>query len=99
MRIVSRKALRQFWEQHPDARIPLESWYRTVKDASWRNITEVRAVFPSADPAGICTIFNIKGNHYRLIAAIHYNLQRVYIRNVLTHAEYDRGKWKSDCSC
>ena len=98
MRIISRKALMEFWERHPDARVPLESWYRTVKHASWRNIAEVRKVFPNADAAGVCTIFNIKGNHYRLIAAIHYNLQRVFIRHVLTHAEYNRGSWKDDCS-
>jgi mRNA interferase HigB len=99
MRIISRKALRQFWEVHPDAEQPLEDWYRISKHAEWSNLVETRLDFPHADPVGECTVFNIGGNKYRLITKIRYNKQRVYIIHVLTHKEYDREKWKDDCNC
>ena len=88
--VISEKALREFWQKHADAKDPLRSWLTAAKRAKWRNLSEVRQTFNSADVAGIYTIFNIKGNAYRLITAIHYNRQKVYIRHVFTHAEYDR---------
>jgi len=98
LHVISRKALREFARKHTQAAQPLEEWYRTAKRAKWRNLSEVRASFPHADLVGTCTVFNIKGNSYRLIARIGYRKQRVYIRRVLTHAEYDKGGWKSECS-
>jgi mRNA interferase HigB len=65
-----------------------------MKRRNFASLAEVRVVFPSADPVGKLTVFNIGGNKARLIAAIHYNRRRVYIRAVLTHQEYDEGKWK-----
>lgn len=97
MRIISRKALREFWEVHSDAEQPLEDWYRITRHAFWLNLAQTRHDFPHADPVGDCTVFNIGGNKYRLIAKIRYNKQRVYIINVLTHKEYDKEKWKDDC--
>jgi len=61
---------------------------------SFQSFAELRATFPSADQVGKLTVFNIGGNTARLIAAIHSNRQRIYIRAVLTHAEYVRGDWK-----
>ena len=90
--------LREFWERHPDAKGSLEDWYRIARRATWRSIVEVRVSYPHADAVGTCTVFNIKGNDYRLIVWIAYSAQKIYIRNVLTHAEYDKGGWKNDCS-
>ena len=97
MRIISRKALREFWEVYPDAEQPLEDWYRITKHAAWSNLAQTRSDFPHADPVGDCTVFNIGGNKYRLITNIRYNKQRVYIIHVLTHKDYDKEKWKDDC--
>jgi mRNA interferase HigB len=97
LRIISKKRLREFWEKHPDAKAKLEDWYNTTRKAHWRNIADVRATLRHADPVGTCTVFNIKENDYRLITRISYTRQRVCVRDVLTHAEYDKGKWKDDC--
>jgi mRNA interferase HigB len=72
----------------------LAHWYFSIKSAVFANFAELRVMFPSADQVGKLTVFNIGGNRVRLVAAIHYNRRKVYIRAVLTHAEYDEGKWK-----
>lgn len=97
MRVISRKKLREFWTEHPDAEEPLLAWYQVVRKATWEKFADVRATFPSADKVGDCTVFNIGGNKYRLIGLIFYESYRVYVRHVLTHKEYDKGKWKDDC--
>ena len=94
MRVIKRGALVQFWERHPDARASLESWYAVVRKAVWKSPAELKQVYPSADPVGRRTVFNIAGNKYRLIARVNYQTQRVFVLFVLTHAEYDRGDWK-----
>ena len=70
-------------------------WYRITNRAAWRNLTEARADFPSTDAVQPFTVFNIGGNRFRLIAVVKYQWQIVYIRQILTHREYDRGNWKS----
>jgi mRNA interferase HigB len=99
LRIISKRKLREFWEKHPDAKEPLLDWYNVTRKASWQNLAEVRESFRHADPVGDCTVFNIKGNDYRLITRIRYQAQRVYTLYVLTHKEYDKEKWKDDCNC
>jgi len=94
MRLITRRRLLEFTEHHPDAEVPLERWYRIVKHESFKSFADLRQVFPSADKVGQLTIFNIGGNKYRLISAIHYNRQIIYIRHILTHKEYDKGTWK-----
>ena len=94
MHIITRKRLPEFARKHPDCNAALESWYRIVKHTKFNSFTELKQTFPSADQVGKLTVFNIGGNKARLIAAIHYNTFRVYIRYVLTHREYDRGAWK-----
>jgi len=84
--------------QHADASGPLDAWYRIAKKAAWTNITDVRKTFSTADPVGTCTVFNIKGNAYRLITWMNYETQKIFIKHVLTHADYDKEDWKSDCS-
>jgi len=94
MHIITRKRLLDFSKKHPNASTPLDVWYRIVKQSKIENFSKLREVFPSADKVDNLTVFNIGGNKIRLIAAIHYNTQCLYIRDVLTHKEYDKEKWK-----
>ncbi|MDR1304864.1 MAG: type II toxin-antitoxin system HigB family toxin [Verrucomicrobiales bacterium] len=93
MHVITRKRLNEFAERHPDARSSLAQWYALVKKRDFRSFAELRIFFPHADQMDNKTVFNISGNKYRLIAAIHYNRRRIYIRAILTHAEYDRNTW------
>ncbi len=97
MHVISRKALRGFWGRHREAKEALEEWYRVASRAGWRSIADVRLVYPHADVAGVCTVFNIKGNHYRLMVKIRYDKQLIFIRFVLTHAKYNKGVYEDDC--
>ena len=94
MHVITRKRLLEFAAKHPECGTALESWYRIVKHTRFNSFAELRQTFPSADQVGNLTVFNIGGNKARLIAAIHYNTSRIYIRQVLTHKDYDRGTWK-----
>ena len=85
MHIISRKALREFSRRHPDSKTALDSWFRLVKANQFENFSVLREIFLSADKAGDLTVFNIGGNKYRLIASIHFNRQKLYIRHILTH--------------
>ncbi len=94
MHIITRKRLLDFSEKYPNAAIPLDAWYRIVKHSKITSFSKLRELFPSVDKVGNLTVFNIGGNKIRLIAAVHYNTQCLYIRYVLTHSEYDKEKWK-----
>ena len=94
MRVIHRKRLLEAGVTQGDLTDPLDLWYRAAKRASWRSLQDVRTAYPSADSFERFTVFNIKGNAFRLIAEINYRTGRLYIRHVLTHAEYDRGGWK-----
>ncbi len=96
MRVISRKILRDYCKSHADVCDALYDWYRVASKARWKNLTEVQANYKSAEAVGNFTVFNIKGNRYRLIVNIIYPSQRVYIKYVLTHSEYDKDKWKND---
>jgi mRNA interferase HigB len=94
MHVISRKRLKEAAAKHADLEGPLDAWFRIARRASWKNLGDIRKTFSSADAVDEWTVFNIKGNQYRLIAEINYDGSRVYVRHVLTHAEYDRGGWK-----
>ena len=94
MHVISRKALLEFAEKYPDSQTPLDVWFRIMEKNQFDSFDALRKVFPSADKAGELYVFNIGGNKYRLITAIHFNRHNVYVRHVLTHSEYDKGKWK-----
>jgi len=94
MHIITRKRLNEFAEKHPDTKASLQHWYNLMKRGQFRSFVELCANFPHADQVGKLTVFNIGGNKARLIAAIHYNRQKGYIRAVLTHDEYNKGRWK-----
>lgn len=94
MHIISRKALRSFWERYPESEPPLTRWYKIMERTTFGNFAELRATFPTADLVGELIVFNIGGNNYRLMASIHFNRGKVYVRHVLTPIEYNRGTWK-----
>ena len=96
MHVISQKTLRAFWTKHPQAKNPLQAWFTRTKKAEWDSFEDVKADFGSADQVGRLTVFDIGGNKYRLIAHIHFNRGKVYVRQVLTHADYDKGDWKKD---
>lgn len=91
MRIIALRVLRDFWSSHPDAEIPLRSWYAAPSRAAWRSPADVKAAYRNASfIANNRIVFNIKGNDYRLVVALHYNRGMIFIRFVGTHREYDR---------
>jgi len=94
MHVISKKAARLFWEKHPDSETAFRSWLKVMRDTEFKNLAELRSAFKSADNVGDLIVFNIGGNKYRLVASIHFNRGKVYLRHILTHEEYDRGKWK-----
>ena len=96
MHAISRRKSVEFWTTHADAHDALAAWYTATRTANWRSLQDVRETYRSADAVGRWTVFNIRGNTYRVIVTIHYNRQKIYIRHVLTHAEYDRGDWKRE---
>jgi len=94
MHVITRRRLLEFSEKHPNTLTPLDAWYRIVKQSKISSFSKLRKIFPSADKVDNLTAFNIGGNKIRLVAAVHCNTQCLYIRHVLTHKEYDKGKWK-----
>jgi mRNA interferase HigB len=99
MWVVSLKRLREFWEMHSHAQVPLRAWFVQTSAAQWRNFGEMRSTFPSADLVGNCTVFKIGGNNYRLVTRVFYTSHKVYVLRVMTHAEYDHEIWQSQCGC
>lgn len=91
MRIIALSTLRDFWVKHPDALEPLNAWYAIVSRVRWASPADVKAAYRNASFLG-CNrvVFNIKGNDYRLVVAMHYNRQIAYIRFIGTHHQYDR---------
>lgn len=97
MRIISHRKLRDFYESkgREDSKIALERWYQIAEEVEWKNFSDIRVDFPNADYVGNQHyVFNIKGNNYRLIVVIKFTINRIFIRFVGTHKEYD----KIDCS-
>jgi mRNA interferase HigB len=96
MHVITRRQLREFCQTHADSCEALYDWYSTASQANWQNLLEVQELYPKAEAVSNFTVFNIKGNRYRLITDIQYRKQLIYIKYVLTHAEYDKEKWKDD---
>ncbi len=94
MRVISRRALLEAIARHRSLEAPLEAWFRIAKAASWRSLEDVRKTHPNADFVEPYTVFTIKGNSYRLIVKIEYRWGLIFVKWVLTQAEYDRGDWK-----
>jgi mRNA interferase HigB len=99
VRIIKASTLLGYARKHPAARNALSAWVLIVSRAEWKSIADVRQTYPHADAVTVgsermVTVFNISGNNYRLAVAIHYNTQKVFIRDFLTHAEYSKQSWK-----
>ena len=94
MHVISKKKLQDFWERYPESKKPLEVWFKIVRMSQYRAFSELKMTFPKADKVGERIVFDIGGNKYRLIAVVHFNRFKVYVRHVLTHQEYDKGDWK-----
>lgn len=99
MRIVTKQRLALYARIHPSAKGALDHWHNVAGSADWGNLVELRAVFPHADPVQVQSgrtvlVFNVKGNAYRLITAIHFDRRKIFILLFLTHAEYSQNNWK-----
>jgi mRNA interferase HigB len=94
--IISTTRLKKYYVLYPNAQPSLQTWIKLVRKASWQNLAETRETFPSPDSVKNFTVFNIAGNRYRLITSIDYESKKVFIRHFLTHADYDKDKWKQD---
>jgi mRNA interferase HigB len=98
VRVISQKALREFTKEHADAAAPLSSWLKLVRHGRFRSFAELKRTFASVDlvpgKGRDLHVFNIGGNKYRLVAAIHFNTQRLFMRYILTHPAYDTGRWE-----
>jgi mRNA interferase HigB len=96
--VISQKALRDFANKHADASMPLRAWLKLVRHGRFQNPAELKQTFGSVDMVPAkgrdFYIFDIGGNKYRLVAAIHFNTQRLFVRCILTHADYDVGRWR-----
>jgi len=101
VRIIKRPTLREFAGRHPKTGRYLDDWQRVVRAAAWNNLADVRRTFPSADLVKVAsgrqvTVFNVCGNAFRLIVAMHFDRQRVFVLRLLSHAEYDKENWKAE---
>jgi mRNA interferase HigB len=91
--VVSRSGLKRMIRQHPQAESELLAWYKAARNATWSSLADVRSVFPTADLVGGVLIFDILRNDLRLIAVAAFNYQRIYVKALLTHKQYDRKEW------
>jgi mRNA interferase HigB len=100
VRIIHGGTVRAWAAEYRDAAEPLAAWLNSAAQATWRRLSEVRQVYPHADPVTVASgrtvvVFNIRGNRYRLVTAIHYNRQVIYTLRFMTHAEYSKNRWKA----
>ena len=96
MNLITIRNLRKDAAQYPDVQTEIDTLHKKFKKAKWQNLEEVRKEFRDAEAVGNFTVFNIKGNKYRLIVCIYYEVQTIFYKYFLTHAEYDKDKWKND---
>jgi len=94
MRVITNRRLLEFSAIHHDASGSLQAWRKTMEAANFSSFAELREVFGSVDKVGALHVFNIAGNKYRLITFLHFDRQLCYIKQILTHTEYDKGAWK-----
>jgi mRNA interferase HigB len=91
--VINRRTLVRFGEEYPAAKNALFGWYRLTKSAKWHSFQQVRDAVPTVDQVGKVLIFNIVGGDYRLIVRVSYNSQRLYVKALMKHKEYDRKEW------
>lgn len=94
MRLIGLNHVEEFKLKQPGSRNALDRWARLIRENDFKSIAELKRIFPSADYAGTKMVFNVGGNKIRCITVIEYGVKMVVVTHVLTHKEYDRGKWK-----
>ncbi|XKE47357.1 type II toxin-antitoxin system HigB family toxin [Halomonas organivorans] len=94
MHIITQKRIWEAKEKWPHAASALDAWYRLMKASEPKDFAAMKGVFPATDKVGPYHVFDIGGNKFRLIATVHYQRKKVFIREILDHGEYDKGKWK-----
>ena len=91
MRVIAKKILREFWLKHTDCEQQLKAWFQEASKTEWKTSRDIKKDYPSASfLANNRVVFNIKGNHYRLVIRVNYDYQMVWIRFIGTHGEYDK---------
>lgn len=93
MHIITKKRITEAKKQYPSCASALDGWYRVIEKNSFSHFADLKRLFNSMDKVGHLYVFDIGGNKLRIIASIHFNRQKLYIRNILTHKEYDENKW------
>ena len=93
MNVINRKELRRVMQAHGDCADALEAWWRVTKAARWTHLAECQTTLRRADQVGRCLIFDILGNRYRLVTVVSWRNQRIYVKALLTHREYERNAW------
>ena len=91
--VISKRGLMIESARHPETVTAIERFYNVVRKSQWNGLNDVRKTFPSADQVGNVLIFDILGNNYRLITTVDYRRQRIFVKALLTHREYDRKGW------
>lgn len=94
MFVVSHRAIRLFCDRYPDAETPLDRWYRVAKRAEWTSFADGKQSFSTADWVAPHIIFDFGGHKFRLVAEINFRKGVLFIRDIMTHKEYEKGAWK-----
>jgi mRNA interferase HigB len=92
--VISKRELFEKASKYPDAIVAIQDWFDVARAAEWDSLEEIRRTYRDTDMVGALAIFNIKGNHYRLIVRMAFPYRRIYIKEFLTHAQYTKGAWK-----
>lgn len=91
MRVIAKRTVREFWENHPTSENALKSWYQATSKAKWKSFREIKKMFGATDYVGNDRyVFDIKGNGFRIVAKIDFDYQLVFVRFIGTHSEYDK---------
>jgi mRNA interferase HigB len=99
MRIIGTEHIEVFCRKHAASRRHFDRWLQTVAAAPWKKWADTKQTYARASKAGLCVVFDVQGGAYRLVTRIAYDLEVVSVLSVMTHAEYDKGKWKDECQC
>jgi mRNA interferase HigB len=95
--VISPKRIREAYARHPEWSASLKTWLRISKTSRWKNSADIKQTWSKFEKVGICYVFDIMHNRCRLIAHVDFTYQLIFVRSVLSHAEYDKGAWKDDC--
>jgi mRNA interferase HigB len=96
--VIARRTLKEAARKHSGISTGLDTWFQIAKRASWKSLEDIRKTYPKADGVGVgkrtYIVFDIGGNKFRLIVKIEYAYRKIFVKHVLTHAEYSKGEWK-----